>query len=106
MACFRFLCTAALFSVVCAPAAAAAPKAAAPAPAVEGCTPLLSPMPGLVITYLVEVGASVKAGDPVVVLEAMKMENNLAAPCDGTVKALSCSSGDSVAKDAVLAVIG
>ena len=47
-----------------------------------------------------------KAGDPVVVLEAMKMENNLAAPCDGTVKALSCSSGDSVAKDAVLAVIG
>ena len=89
-----------------APAAAAAPKAAAPAPAVEGGTPLLAPMPGLVIKYLVEVGASVKAGDPVVVLEAMKMENNLAAPCDGTVKALSCSSGDSVAKDAVLAVIG
>ena len=85
---------------------AAAPKAAAPAPAVEGGTPLLAPMPGLVIKYLVEVGASVKAGDPVVVLEAMKMENNLAAPCDGTVKALSCSSGDSVAKDAVLAVIG
>ena len=89
-----------------APAAAAAPKAAAPAPAVEGGTPLLAPMPGLVIKYLVEVGASVKAGDPVVVLEAMKMENNLAAPCDGTVKALSCSSGDSVAKDVVLAVIG
>ena len=85
---------------------AAAPKVAAPAPAVEGGTPLLAPMPGLVIKYLVEVGASVKAGDPVVVLEAMKMENNLAAPCDGTVKALSCSSGDSVAKDAVLAVIG
>jgi oxaloacetate decarboxylase alpha subunit/pyruvate carboxylase subunit B len=52
------------------------------------------------------VGDAVKAGDPRVVLEAMKMENNLGAPCDGTVKQLCCSSGDSVAKDTVLAVIG
>ncbi|MGI6655647.1 MAG: pyruvate carboxylase subunit B [Desulfobulbus sp.] len=88
-----------------APAAAAKP-AAAPAAAVEGGTPLTAPMPGLVIKYLVEVGASVKAGEPVVVLEAMKMENNLAAPVDGTVKALTCNAGDTVAKDAVLAVIG
>ncbi len=90
------------------PAAAAAPKAATPAPAaaVEGGTPLIAPMPGMIIKYLVEVGATVKAGEPVVVLEAMKMENNLAAPCDGTVKALTCGAGDSVAKDAVLAVIG
>ena len=91
------------------PAAAAAPKAAAapaPAAAVEGGTPLIAPMPGMIIKYLVEVGATVKAGEPVVVLEAMKMENNLAAPCDGTVKALTCGAGDSVAKDAVLAVIG
>lgn len=88
--------------------AAAAPKAAAaPAPAaVADGTPLTAPMPGLIIKYLVEVGATVKAGDPVVILEAMKMENNLAAPCDGTVKALTCNNGDSVAKDAVLAVIG
>ena len=63
-------------------------------------------MPGMIIKYLVEVGATVKAGEPVVVLEAMKMENNLSAPCDGTVKALTCGAGDSVAKDAVLAVIG
>ena len=83
-------------------APAAAPAAAA---AVDG-TPLTAPMPGLVIKYLVEVGASVKAGDSIVVLEAMKMENNLSAPCDGTVKALTCKAGDSVAKDAVLAVIG
>ncbi|NQS70754.1 MAG: pyruvate carboxylase subunit B [Desulfobulbaceae bacterium] len=89
------------------PAAAPAAKpAAAPAAAVEGGTPLTAPMPGMLIKYLVEVGATVKAGDPVVVLEAMKMENNLAAPCDGTVKALTCGAGDSVAKDAVLAVIG
>jgi len=89
------------------PAAAPAAKpAAAPAAAVEGGTPLTAPMPGMIIKYLVEVGATVKAGDPVVVLEAMKMENNLAAPCDGTVKALTCGAGDSVAKDAVLAVIG
>ena len=83
-------------------APAAAPAAAA---AVDG-TPLTAPMPGLVIKYLVEGGASVKAGDSIVVLEAMKMENNLSAPCDGTVKALTCKAGDSVAKDAVLAVIG
>lgn len=89
-------------------AAAAAPKAAAaPAPAaVADGTPLIAPMPGMIIRYLVEVGAAVKAGDPVVILEAMKMENSLTAPCDGTVKALTCGNGDSVAKDAVLAVIG
>lgn len=91
-------------------APAAAPKAAAaaaPAPvAVEGGTPLLAPMPGMVVKNLVEVGAAVKAGDPIVVLEAMKMENNLGSPCDGTVKQLCFGSGDSVAKDTVLAVIG
>ena len=89
-------------------APAAAPKAAAAAApvAIEGGTPLLAPMPGMVVKNLVNVGDAVKAGDSVVVLEAMKMENNLVAPCDGTVKQLCCSSGDSVAKDAVLAVIG
>ena len=88
-------------------APAAAPKAAAaPAPAVEGGTPLLAPMPGMIIKNLVNVGDAVKAGDPIIVLEAMKMENNLGSPCDGTVKALNFGTGDSVAKDTVLAVIG
>ena len=89
---------------------AAAPKAAAaaaaPAPVVEGGTPLLAPMPGMIVKNVVNVGDSVKAGDAVVILEAMKMENSLGAPCDGTVKALCFGSGDSVAKDTVLAVIG
>ena len=96
-------------------AAAAAPKAAAPAvaaapkaapPVVEGGTPLLAPMPGMIIKNVVNVGDTVKVGDAVVILEAMKMENSLGAPCDGTVKALNFGSGDSVAKDTVLAVIG
>ena len=93
-----------------APAAAApsaAPAAAAPAPvAVEGGTPLTAPMPGLIIKYNVNVGDTVSAGDTVVILEAMKMENALGAPCDGEVKALGFASGDTVVKDAVLAVIG
>ena len=90
-------------------AAAAAPKAAAaaaPVPVVEGGTPLLAPMPGMVIKNCVNVGDAVKTGDALVILEAMKMENSLGAPCDGTVKALCFGSGDSVAKDTVLAIIG
>lgn len=87
--------------------AAAAPKAAAPAPvAVEGGTPLLAPMPGMIIKNVVNVGDTVKAGDPILILEAMKMENSLASPSDGEVKALNYGAGDSVPKDAVLAVIG
>jgi oxaloacetate decarboxylase alpha subunit/pyruvate carboxylase subunit B len=84
---------------------AAAPAAPAPV-AVEGGTPLTAPMPGLIINYKVNVGDTVKAGDVVVILEAMKMENALNAPCDGEVKAIGFASGDSVVKDAVLAVIG
>ena len=53
-----------------------------------------------------KVGDSVKKGDTVVVLEAMKMENALPAPCDGTIKAIDFDSGDSITKGAVLCVIG
>ena len=103
------------------PAAPAAPKPAAPAepapappkpkvPAppsreVEG-TPLKAPMPGMIIRYLKQVGDAVNKGETVVILEAMKMENALQAPADGSVKAINFSSGDSVAKDDVLCVIG
>jgi len=82
------------------------PKAAAPAPAgVEG-TPLKAPMPGMIVRYAKQVGDAVSKGDTVVILEAMKMENALPAPADGTVKAINFSTGDSVAKDDVLCVIG
>jgi oxaloacetate decarboxylase alpha subunit/pyruvate carboxylase subunit B len=98
-----------------APAAAKAPAAeakkakpeapaAAPAETVEG-TPVTAPMPGMIIKYEKNVGDAVSQGETVVVLEAMKMENALPAPASGTVKSVSFSSGDSVAKGDVLAVI-
>ncbi len=92
-----------------APAAPAeAPKAAAPAPAAADTdgTPLNAPMPGMIVKYEKEVGDSVEKGETVLILEAMKMENALPAPVSGTIKAINFSSGDSVPKNAVLAVIG
>jgi len=95
-----------------APAAAAAPvreQAAAPAPAASAAadgTPLNAPMPGMIVKYEKKVGDEVTEGETLVVLEAMKMENALPAPCGGTVKAINFSSGDSVQKNDVLAVIG
>ena len=66
---------------------------------------IAAPLPGIVLKYEVEVGQRVAAGDAVVVLEAMKMENSLPSPIDGTVKALPSQQGQTVAKDAVLAII-
>ena len=62
-------------------------------------------MPGLVLRYSVEVGQRVNAGDTVVVLEAMKMENSLPSPVAGNVKALPLDTGTAVVKGDVLAVI-
>ena len=87
-----------------APAEQAAP-AAAPVSAASG-DAMTSPMPGTILRVLVNIGDEVKENQPLMILEAMKMENSLGAPCDGTVKALCFGSGDSVAKDTVLAVIG
>ena len=90
------------------PAPVAPPAPAAPAPAaadIEG-TPLTAPMPGMIVKYVKQVGDAVDAGETVVILEAMKMENALPAPTSGSIKAINFSSGDSVAKDAVLCVIG
>ncbi|MDH3568248.1 MAG: acetyl-CoA carboxylase biotin carboxyl carrier protein subunit, partial [Desulfobacteraceae bacterium] len=102
-----------------APAAPAPPKPAAPAPAPPkpaapsapapadvGGTPMKAPMPGMIVKYSKQVGDAVSKGDTVVILEAMKMENALQAPANGTIKAINYSSGDSVAKDDVLCVIG
>jgi oxaloacetate decarboxylase alpha subunit/pyruvate carboxylase subunit B len=87
-------------------AAPAAPAAAPAAPTAVGGTPLAAPMPGMIIRYLKNVGDKVSKGEAVVVLEAMKMENSLVAPCDGVIKAIGFKSGDTVAKGAALCVIG
>ncbi len=84
----------------------AAVKEAKPAPGAAVAGAVLAPMPGMIIRYEVKVGQQVKAGDSVVILEAMKMESALPAPIDGTVKELRCKPGDRVTKDQVLAVIG
>jgi oxaloacetate decarboxylase alpha subunit/pyruvate carboxylase subunit B len=84
------------------PAPAAAPEAGA---AADG-TPLTAPMPGMIVKYEKKVGDTISQGETVVVLEAMKMENALPAPAGGTIKSINFSSGDSVAKGDVLAVIG
>ncbi len=99
---------------VAAPAPAPAPASAPEAPKAEAPkaaadtkgTPLLAPMPGMIVKYLKNVGDSVKEGETLLVLEAMKMENALPAPASGTVKALGFTSGDSVKKGDVLAVVG
>lgn len=67
--------------------------------------PLLAPMPGTIIRYLVKEGDEVKAGDGVVVLEAMKMENVLPAPEDGKIESINFKSGDKVNTNDVLAII-
>jgi oxaloacetate decarboxylase alpha subunit/pyruvate carboxylase subunit B len=67
---------------------------------------MLAPMPGMIVSYEKQVGDSVSEGETILVLEAMKMENALPAPTSGTVKAVNFSSGDSVKKGDVLAVIG
>ncbi|MFH1102261.1 MAG: pyruvate carboxylase subunit B [Pseudomonadota bacterium] len=86
------------------------PKAAEPAhktaPAEATGTPLSAPMPGMIVSYKKNVGDQVTEGETVVILEAMKMENALPAPVSGVIKCINFKSGDSVAKNAVLCVIG
>ncbi len=62
-------------------------------------------MPGTILEVKVQNGQAVKAGDVMFILEAMKMENDIVAPQDGTVKQIVVSKGASVDTDAVLAVI-
>ena len=87
-------------------AAPAKPAAAAPAAATVDGTPINAPMPGMIVRFDKNVGDVVSKGETVVILEAMKMENALAAPVDGTIKAINFKSSDSVPKGAVLCVIG
>ena len=79
-----------------------APKAGASAAGAKVTTPL----PGTILDVFVNVGDSVKAGQTVVLLEAMKMENNIEADTAGTVKEVKVRKGDSVLEGDVLVVIG
>lgn len=89
-----------------APAATpAAPKAAA-APAAVGGSKVVSPLPGSIIKVLVNEGQAVKKGDVLLQLESMKMANDIAAECDGTVKQIAVTAGQSVMQDDLLVVIG
>ena len=94
-------------SVVSAPTPTAATHAPAPAtPVAEGATTIEAPMPGKILDVKVAVGASVKSGDLVIMLEAMKMENEIYATSSGAVKEVRVRSGDSVNTGDVLIVIG
>lgn len=95
-----------------APVAPVAPKVAAPAPApAPAAKPVaangekvLSPFPGLIKNLLVAEGASVKKDQPILVLEAMKMDNDITSPCEGVVS-FQVQKGANVESDSVLAVI-
>ena len=92
-----------------APAAPAAPLAAAPAAAapvaVAAGEPVKSPMPGNILRIEVSQGQQVKEGDVLMVLEAMKMENEIVATKSGTIAQIAVSKGAVVETGAVLAVI-
>ena len=92
--------TAAAAPAAPAPKAAPAPVAAAPA----GGSNVIAPMPGTVLNVVAPVGTAVKAGDVILIMEAMKMENDIVAPCDGTVASVA-AKGTSVNTDDVLATL-
>lgn len=85
---------------------AEAPKAAPAAAAPAGGTPVKSPLPGVIADLKVAVGDKVKNGQTVLILEAMKMENEITAEADGTVTSIAVAKGDSVMEGAVLLTIG
>ena len=87
---------------VAAPAAKPAPAAAAVSANGEK---LLSPFPGLIKSFLVKEGDTVKKDQPVLVLEAMKMDNDITSPCDGKIS-FKTAVGDNVETNTLLAVIG
>ena len=87
------------------PAAAPAPAAKPAAPAPAGGYSIKTPLPGVIIDVKVNVGDAVAKGQTVVVLEAMKMENNINTDRDGKITAIQVAKGDTVADGAVLVVL-
>lgn len=82
----------------------AAKKAAAPAGA-QGAVKVSAPMPGKILGVKAKAGDAVKKGQVIIVLEAMKMENDIVAPQDGTVASINVTEGQSVESGAVLATL-
>ncbi|MBO4414723.1 MAG: biotin/lipoyl-binding protein [Lachnospiraceae bacterium] len=81
----------------------AAPKAAAPAAGATGATKITAPMPGKILAIMANVGDAVKKGQAIMVLEAMKMENEIVATADGTVASINTTVGSSVEAGDILA---
>ena len=89
------------------PASAPAPAAAPAAPAPSGLgSPIKAPLPGTVTEIKVQIGQQVSVGDTVLVLEAMKMQNNIEAETAGKVTSILVKPGDTVMEGAVLLTIG
>ena len=87
-------------------APAAAPKAApAAAPSAAGAVAVTAPMPGKILGVKASAGQAVKRGQVLLILEAMKMENEIVAPQDGTVATINVAVGDSVEPGATLATL-
>lgn len=93
------------------PAASSSAAPAASSPAAEssgdasGSAQVLAPLPGLIVNVLVKVGDQVKAGQKIMVMEAMKMENDINSGINGTVKTLNVKAGDNISEGDILAVI-
>ena len=98
--------------VAAAPVAAAAPAPVAEAPkapapvAAAGDTTMKAPMPGSVSKIVAKEGQTVKKGDVIIMLEAMKMQNEMASPVAGTVKSINVAVGESVKPGQIMAIIG
>ena len=88
-----------------APAPAPAAPAAPVAPASAGTTTITAPMPGTILKVNVANGQAVKKGDVLMILEAMKMENEIMAPADGTVSSVNVNAGASVEAGATLCTL-
>ena len=93
-----------------APSAPAAPAAAAPAAPAAAAAPaggeqVTSPMPGTILSINVAAGDTVKRGQVLMILEAMKMENEIMCPCDGKIASVNTSKGSSVESGTLLCVV-
>lgn len=91
-------------AVTAAPVAADAPAQRVQAPVGDGKS-VTAPLPGVIIKLLAAPGQALRRGDKIAILEAMKMENDILAPFDGTLQSVSVHQGDSVLEGAVIATI-